>query len=234
VDVVLGGGVYKTAGYCDVYAESFAPADKRQYIIDLAVADGYEFVTTDAELEAAVAAGNTKVLGMFEQAGIGAGKTPEYFWVDEALGYPVGEPTLAEMTEAALDILEKDRDGLFLMVEGSQIDWADHANNTAYQVAESLAFDESVKVVLDWVNARPERKNDTLVIIVADHDTAGFAITGPYNAITGAGEMPDTDFVSGDHTAVDTIIYSQGPGSENLGAALDNTDLYYVMKDALR
>jgi alkaline phosphatase len=174
-----------------------------------------------------------KVLGMFQQAGLGQGKTPEMFWVDDSISYPAGEPTLAEMTTAALDILEKDRDGLFLMVEGSQIDWADHANDIEYQIAESLAFDEAVKVVLDWVNAKPSRKNHTLVIIVADHDCGGFGINGPGSSLSKAGDIVEPGWTSGDHTAVDTIVYSQGPGSEKLNAAVDNTDLYYVMESVL-
>jgi alkaline phosphatase len=178
------------------------------------------------------AAAGAKVLGMFEQYGIGEGKTPEMFWVDSS-AYPDGEPTLAEMTSASLDILEKDNDGLFLMVEGSQIDWADHANDVKYQIAESIAFDAAVKVVLDWVTARPDRKNHTLIIIVADHDCAGFGINVPYNTLSEAGEIIEVGWTSGDHTAVDTIIYSQGPGSEKLNAAVDNTDLYYVMESAL-
>lgn len=234
VDVILGGGLYKTVDGCSVYAESFAPEDKRAYIIDLAEEDGYSFVSDKTELDEALSAGATKVLGMFEQAGTGQGKTPELFWVDESAEYPEGEPTIGEMTSAALNILEKDRDGLFLMVEGSQVDWADHAWDDEYQIAESLAFDESVRIVLEWVNATPERKDNTLVIIVADHDCGGYAVTGPYGSLTGSGNIVEGTFSSTNHTAVDTIIYSQGPGSEKLNAAVDNTDLYEVMKDALR
>ena len=247
VDVILGGGVYGTrAGKgCEAYAESFNASDNRQYIIDKALTGGYTFVSDEAGLNAAASNGSAKVLGMFEQYGIGEGKTPEMFWVDKTAAYPEGEPTLAEMTAAALDILEKNNKGLFLMVEGSQIDWADHTNDDLggvgsnsdsaldYQIAESLGFDAAVKVVLDWVNAKADRRNHTLVVVVADHDTGGFAINGPGNALTQAGEKVDAGWTSGDHTAVDTIIYSQGPGSEKLNAALDNTDLYYVMESVL-
>jgi alkaline phosphatase len=248
VDVILGGGVYgtRTGKGCEAYDESFNAPDKRQYIIDLAADAGYTFVTNETEMNASAAGGSKKVLGMFEQNGEGAGKTPEMFWVDSASEYPAGEPTLAEMTSAALDILEENRRGLFLMIEGSQIDWADHTNDDNggvgtnsdaaldYQLAESLGFDATVKVVLDWVNAKPYRKKNTLVIVVADHDTGGFAINGPYNTLNTAGQKVEAGWTSGDHTAVDTIIYSQGPGSEKLNAALDNTDLYYVMESVLR
>ena len=220
VDVVLGGGVYH------------ADASQRQYIIDAATANGYIYVQDGIGLGNAVSDGAPKVLGMFEQNGIGDGKTVEMFRVDGS-GYPEDEPTLAEMTAAALDILEKDRDGLFLMVEGSQIDWEDHANNVTGQLAESLGFDEAVEVVLNWVNNKADRKNHTLVIVVADHDTGGFAINGPGDSLSEPGDIVIDGWTSGEHTAVDTIIYSQGPGSDQLNAAVDNTDLYYVMKSVL-
>ena len=220
IDVILGGGVYHANG------------DQRDYIIQSAIDNGYTYAQNETEMNGAVAAGN-KVLGMFEQYGIGQGKTPEMFRVDGSV-YPYGEPTLAGMTSAALDILDNDKDGLFLMVEGSQIDWADHAHDVEYQIAESLAFDASVKVVLDWVNANPYRKNHTLIIIVADHDCGGFGINGPYGTLSETGDVVEDGWTSGDHTAVDTIIYSQGPGSEKLAAAVDNTYLYDVMEEVLK
>jgi len=150
------------------------------------------------------------------------------------LTYPAGEPTLPEMTAAALDVLEEDKDGFFLMVEGSQIDWANHANNIKYQLGETLAFDDAVKVVLDWLDKKPSRKLHTLVIIVSDHDCGGFAVNGPYGKLSKAGDIVNAGWTSGDHTAVDTIIWSQGPGSQYLGKAVDNTYLYWVMKNVLK
>ncbi|MFC1494939.1 alkaline phosphatase, partial [Thermodesulfobacteriota bacterium] len=234
VDVILGGGLYMTGRSCNVYAESFAPADKRQYIIDLAKANSYTFVSDKAGLSNAVSSDQKKMLGMFEHNGPGKGKTVEIFRVDPSIIYPEGEPTLAEMTAAALDILEKDDDGFFLLVEGSQIDWENHNNLIKSQIAESLGFDEAVKEVLDWISEEPSREKNTLIIVVADHETGGFAINGPGNALLKAGDIVEPGWTSGNHTAVDTIIYSQGPGSNRLNAALDNTDIYYVMEEALK
>ncbi len=234
VDVILGGGLYLTGNYCDVYRESFEPADKRQYIIDLAKANSYTFVSHKADLKDTAASGHKKILGMFEQNGTGKPKTTEMFRVDPSAAYPAGEPTLAEMTAAALDILEKDDDGFFLLVEGSQVDWANHDNLVKNQIAESLGFDEAVKEVLNWLKEKPSREKNTLLIIVADHETGGFAINGPGNTLIKAGEIVEPGWTSGKHTAVDTIIYSQGPGSEKLNAALDNTDIYSVMEGVLK
>ena len=231
IDVLLGGSVYQTDD------------TQREYIIDSATTHGYTLVQNETEMDDAVKAGTRKVLGLFEQNGIGKGKTPEMFRVDGSK-YPEGEPTLADITKAALDILEEDRDGFFLMVEGSQVDWANHdgarktpgaaESATKYQLAESLGFDDAVGAVLNWVNADPDRKDNTLLIIVADHDCGGFAINGPYGSLSNSGDIVEGAFTSTNHTAIDTIIYSQGPGSDQLNAAVDNTDLYYVMKSALQ
>jgi len=80
------------------------------------------------------------------------------------------------MTRATLDIPENDREGFFLMVEGSRVDWANHANRFEYQLGEVLAFDDAVETVLNWINEKPLRKQETLIIVVADHDCGGFAV----------------------------------------------------------
>jgi alkaline phosphatase len=225
IDVLLGGGIAANRGTCLLTPSS---GDWFSDLLDLYSLAGYNIVETESEMNTVIGDGAQKLLGLFKDGG----KTPEMFRVDGSI-YPDDEPTLPEMTAAALDILEEDKDGLFLMVEGSQIDWADHAHDVNYQIAESLAFDATVKVVLDWVNADADRKNHTLIIIVADHDCGGFAINGPYGTLSEAGEVVEPGWTSGDHTAVDTIIYSQGPGSERLNKAVDNTDLYNVMKDVI-
>ena len=102
------------------------------------------------------------------------------------------------------------------------------------QISETLGFNEAVKEVLDWVDSNPRRKRNTLVVVVADHDTGGFAVNGPYGSLSEPGDIVEEGWTSGGHTAVDTIIYSQGPGSDMMNAALDNTDLFYIMKKAMR
>jgi alkaline phosphatase len=91
----------------------------------------------------------------------------------------------------------------------------------------------AVKVVLHWINQNPSRKYQTLLIVVADHETGGFAVNGPYGTLSVAGDLIVPGWTSGDHTAVDTMIWSQGPGSNCLGKAVDNTYLFQVMKEAL-
>ncbi len=217
VDVMLGGGVAKfnstRPDKCGTSGDFIAEALQK----------GYPVVYTRAGMDSAVANGTVKLLGLFSNSGM----TPEYLRVSGTT-----EPGLPEMTSSALDILEKNRDGFFLMVEGSQVDWANHDNNLKYQVGETLAFDEAVRVVLDWINTSPERKEHTLLIIVPDHETGGFAVNGP-DRLLNAGESVDVGWTSPEHTGVDTLIWSQGPASFALGRAVDNTDLYGVMAKAL-
>lgn len=86
------------------------------------------------------------------------------------------EPSIAEMTQVALDVLSQNEKGFFLMIEGSRIDHAGHANDLRRNVNETLAFDQAVAVALAFA----EERNDTVVIVTADHETGGLTIgTGP-------------------------------------------------------
>lgn len=240
VDVMLGGGIDKNSnGY------GCADADANEVITN-ASSYGYDVVYTKSDMNNAVANGTDKLLGLFKLKG----KTPENFWIDNTFEYPEEEPTLQEMTVAALDILEEDKDGFFLMVEGSQIDWANHGNRYSTddivldpenpysapntQLGEMLGFDAAVESVMEWVNATNNRKNRTLVIVVADHETGGFHINGPYGSLSEVNDIVEAGWTTGSHTAQDTIIWSQGPGSMELGKAIDNTDIFDVMKKYMK
>ncbi|MBT8406492.1 MAG: alkaline phosphatase, partial [Deltaproteobacteria bacterium] len=169
VDVILGGGrkkfksTEKQADECGTFGDFIADAKRK----------GYQVVYTKKALDGVVAKGSRKILGLFTPKG----KTPELFRLYPEEHYQAEEPTLPHMTAAALEIVERAEDGFFLLVEGSQIDWASHRNDVAYQIGETLAFDEAVKVVLNWINEKPNRRHNTLVIISADHETGGFAIS---------------------------------------------------------
>lgn len=226
VDVILGGGrkkfksTEKQADECGTFGDFITDAARK----------GYQVVYTKKALAGVVAKGSRKILGLFTPKG----KTPELFRLYPEEHYQAEEPTLPQMTTAALESVEKDEDGFFLLVEGSQIDWASHRNDVAYQIGEALAFDEAVKVVLDWINEKPNRRQNTLVIISADHETGGFAISGARGRKYKRGDIVDHGWTSKGHTAEDMLIWSQGPGSRYLGRAVDNTDLYKVMLKVLK
>jgi alkaline phosphatase len=225
VDVILGGGVdvFKSAedsaDKCGSFGDFIADARRREYNV----------VHTKQQMESAAASGATKILGLFAPMG----KTPELFRIVAEEPYPAEEPTLPHMTAAALEVLEKDRDGFFLLVEGSQIDWAGHRNSLPYQICETLAFDDAVKVVLDWVNDEPGRRSSTLIIVAPDHETGGLAINGASERRYQAGDLVGDLWTTQKHIADDVLIWSQGPGSRSLGRAVDNTHLHQVMKNAL-
>lgn len=100
------------------------------------------------------------------------------------------QPSLKEMTMTALDILSKDEDGFFLMVEGGQIDWAGHANDAGTLLHEMLKFDEAIQAVHEWVKNR----NDTLVVITADHETGGFGFSYSRKDILPPSDKPGDAF----------------------------------------
>lgn len=81
-------------------------------------------------------------------------------------------PSLAEMTQLAIELLRQHPKGFFLMVEGSRIDHAGHANDAAAHVRDVLAYDEAVAVALDFA----QKDGQTLVVSVADHETGGLSL----------------------------------------------------------
>lgn len=132
---------------------------------------------------------------------------------------------LPRATYLALEKLAEDKEGFFLMVEGSQIDWGGHDNNTDYIVQEMLDFDQAIGIAVDFA----ERNKETLVIVTADHETGGFSINGgdlAKNTVTGK-------FTTGGHTAVMVPVFAFGPGAEAFSGIMDNTQLYEKMMQAL-
>jgi alkaline phosphatase len=226
VDVILGGGLehFNSTGIqadkCGTFGNFIADAENKGYVV----------VYTRKELDSAVAKGSKKILGLFAPKG----KTPELFRVDSKKHYRREEPTLPQMTAAALETLEKDENGFFLLVEGSQIDWANHHNDVAYQVSETLAFDAAVHVVLNWVHEKASRRQHTLVIVAPDHETGGFAINDTRKGQYQPGDLVQGAWTTTGHTGGDVLVWSQGPGSEYLGRAMDNTDVYKVMRQVLK
>jgi Alkaline phosphatase len=85
---------------------------------------------------------------------------------------PEQEPSLAEMTQKAIEKLSQNKEGFVLMVEGSKIDWAAHANDAAAIITDMLAFDEACGIALDFA----KKDGETLVVIVPDHGNSGISI----------------------------------------------------------
>lgn len=150
-----------------------------------------------------------------------------YYTADkEPLSVQAGRDYLIPASEIAIESLseQSNEKGFFVMIEGSQIDWAGHANNFPYMVSEILEFDQVIKQALDFA----EKDGNTLVIVTADHETGGLAIaTGSkMNEIKPA-------YTSDYHTATMIPVFAYGPGSELFSGIYENTDIYYKMKQAL-
>lgn len=140
--------------------------------------------------------------------------------------YPERGEFLPENTQKALDILSKNRDGFFLMVEGSQIDWGGHDNDVGYIVEEMLDFDRTIGEVLKFA----QEDGHTLVIITADHETGGLSI---HDANPEKGKL-EGRFTTGSHTSVMVPVFAYGPGADKFIGIYENTEIFHKMMKAFQ
>ena len=149
MNVVLGGG-YKF----------FTPAERedKQDLVAEIREQGYKLVTDKQQLNAVK---DGKIFGLFAPADL-----------PYELDRKAGEPALSELADKAIQILSKDKDGFFLMVEGSKVDWAAHDNAPAALTADIKAFDDAVGVALNYAKTN----KDTLVIVASDHGNGGITM----------------------------------------------------------
>ncbi len=115
--------------------------------------------------------------------------------------------------------------GFFMLVEGSQIDWGGHANESDYIKTEMVDFDQAIGKAIEFA----KKDGHTLVVITADHETGGYALgskDGDYNII-------EPKFTTGGHTATMVPVYAFGPGSENFRGIYNNNEIYYKLLRAL-
>ena len=136
IDVVFGGGARHLIPSDSSYTTSFGDiwSGKRtdgENLMQVLENRGYEFVDSLTGMNAVTSG---PVWGLFDDSHMDPN-------LDRDELHPT-QPSLAEMTDKAIELLSQDRDGFFLMVEGSQVDWAGHANDAAYMVGDFLAFDE--------------------------------------------------------------------------------------------
>jgi len=149
-------------------------------------------------------------------------------------------PTLTEMTLAALNVLDNDPDGLYLMVEGGAVDWASHGNQSGRLIEEAIEFERAVEAVVDWVQ-KNSNWGETLLIITGDHET-GY-LWGPGSnpgwmplVNNGAGNLPGMQWNSTEHTNSLMVLSAKGDAARKFkgyadqydpvrGWYLDNTEL---------
>lgn len=201
VNVMFGGG-----------REYFIPkpAKEKQFaqkdLIAKAIADGYEYAENAEKLQRVE---GPYVLGLF-QLGPLSTKNPE-------LSLPVLTDKAIELLNGSYKEDSNENEGFFLMVEGSQIDWACHANKADEMVRLTLLFDLAVKKAVDF--ALEDGK--TLVVVTADHETGGLAIN---NGRTDGTKLKIA-WTSKGHTASFVPVFAFGPGAELFAGVYDNTDI---------
>ncbi len=137
-------------------------------------------------------------------------------------------PTLTEMTVAALNVLDNDPDGLYLMVEGGAVDWANHSNQPGRMIEEALEFERAVEAVVDWVQ-KNSNWGETLLIVTGDHET-GY-LWGPGSnpdwmpiVNNGVGNLPGMQYNSPNHTNSLMILSAKGDAARMFHRYADQYD----------
>lgn len=214
---------------------------------------GFRPVSAKAEFEALVrgptpprVVGTAQVAQTLQKARRG-GKpgSPAY---DEPLLATV--PSLTTMTAAALNVLDENPQGMFLMIEGGAIDWANHDHQPGRMIEEQLAFLETIEAVVAWIEAHGNWE-ETLLVLTADHETG--LLWGPDSdtqffaplADRGPRNLPGLKYHSKNHTNSLVPLFAKGAGSDWFashpagvdpvrGTYVDNSTVFAALRAALK
>lgn len=246
-DLILGGG-----------AASFAESAKAgkfagRTLMDQAQARGFRIVRDAAELDAVTRAdtrepliglfapGNMPVRWIGPRASVRGNLDKPAVTCQPNAERTVQIPTLAAMTRKAIALLKDNKKGFFLQVEGASIDKQDHAANPCGQIGETVDLDEAVQAALEFARA----DGHTLVIVTADHAHTSLIIGNGSRApgLTAAlntreGGVMTVHYGTAEegsqgHTGGQLRVAAYGPRAVNVSGLLDQTDLHYIIRDAL-
>ncbi|WP_425271757.1 alkaline phosphatase [Paenibacillus protaetiae] len=243
IDVILGGGedYWYPAGNPGKFKDepSEDPSEKSKgtqgNLISKANELGYSYVSNEADLKKA---DGTKLLGlfaneeMFQQKPEGQG---------DIYNPVVSLPT---MTQKALETLSKNEQGFFLMVEEEGTDEFGHQNNGEKLIKSGQELDKSVSIAKEFARTHP----DTLVLVLADHETGGLSIEevndkdesgdgmskedGPFS-IAGSDQKFVIDWTTNEHTAIDIPVTAMGKNAELFSGIYDNTEVFGKLMQTL-
>jgi alkaline phosphatase len=243
-EVILGGGedYWYPAGTPGAWPDN-PPTDPTEAskgdkgnLVEKAKRLGYRYVSSRDALRKAK---GPKLLGLFANE--------EMFEHREEGHGDLYEPAvpLREMAAKALDVLSRDRDGFFVLIEEEGIDEMAHENNAGLMIKAGAALDATVKLAVDF--ARKHR--GTLIVVQGDHETGGLTIEnpdpedesgdglskedGPFT-VKGTSLPLFADWTTGQHTGADTPITASGPGSDRFEGVIDNTDVHANIKRVMR
>lgn len=192
LNVAIGGG-YKYFANSKKHGSRTDDKD----LFESMKASGYEIAL---DYNSLVKIKSGKVLGLLGEDGLNPASKREY--------------SLADLTKIGLKKLSSNPNGFILMVEGSQIDWAGHNNDTDYLLSEMKDFSEAVDLVLEF--AKTDGK--TLLVVTADHETGGMTITGGEKD----GSNLSLSFATTGHTPELVGIFSFGPSQEKFSGIFEN------------
>jgi alkaline phosphatase len=254
IDVLLGGGKQRFDQIID------GGQDEGKRVIDSAEAQGYKVITTSTELSQTHLEPQQRLLGLFN-----AGNMSMEWTGEPAIAYPgsgpqkckefarpAAEPALFSMMLKAIQLLQTNDQashGFFLQVEGAQIDKRAHTAQPCEQIGETIAFDNAIKLALDWAAEHP----DTLIIVTADHGHSTQIIPEPKQDDHSAGLMSTlitadkanmtllyaTNSVccaslhSMEHTGTQVRIAAQGPQAFRLLGVHDMSEVFHLMAQAM-
>ncbi len=247
-DITLGGGMTS-------FNEMAKAGDyKGMTLLAQAEKRGFKVVKTVDELKAVTAANQTApVLGLFAPGNlpvIWSGPVATYHGnIDKAAvtcapnaAFTAAMPKLADMTTKAIDLLKVNQKGFFLQVESASIDKQDHAANACGQIGETVQLDDAVQVALNFAKA----DGKTLVIVTADHTHSSQIIGNETKApgltialTTKDGSVMSVSYgnsesASQDHTGSQLRVAAFGPRAGNFAGLLDQSDMFFTIRDALR
>ncbi|WP_151529952.1 MULTISPECIES: alkaline phosphatase [Corynebacterium] len=255
-EIVQEGGPARTP-----YLDSTMTWQEGRSVLDNATDAGYTVVTTAEELAAVERASQEEpVLGLFNDGNLttrfapstatvgGAQKPPETCSAND-IG---SEPELAEMTSTALRLLDdpEAETGFFLQVESASIDKRNHAADACGMIGEVERIDEAIQEALDFARA----DGNTLVLLAADHAHSAQILPDSAESVSPATRLATNDGVgqavgygtlpaeviegeekfSTQHNGAELRVAAFGPGAENVIGTIDQTDMFYVMANALR
>ena len=195
IDIIVGGG-----------SKYFTTRkDKRNLINEMS---GYEFVKSVDELEKSI---STKI-GYFTYFG-------------EPPSILNGRPANLDLiTRTVLNKLSLNKSPFIIVIEGSQIDWGGHDNDSKMVISEFIDFNSAIKEALEFA------KNDgnTLVVVTADHETGGMSLNG--------GEINNVNikFNTKSHTGTMVPVFSFGPSSETFRGIYENTQIFYKLRESIK
>lgn len=254
-DVTLGGGS-KTFGekakagqWKDKTLEQQAKDRGYNYITEKSALDGVQVANQDKPLLGLFDAGNLPVKYAPMVATKGGADKPAAKCTPEPKFEKV--PALGTMTDKALSLLSKSdhgkQNGFFLQVESASIDKKDHAADACGQIGETDQINDAIGKALDFAKA----DGNTLVIVTADHaHTSQIVDDTPTDSLSvklktnegadmivsyGTGPKPSEGYtdVSQQHTGAQVRVAAYGPGAANVVGLIDQTDLYFIMKDGM-